>query len=115
MIDESTFGFNKADAEQLVGLIGMADVEFEEGKAPSNVAAWCCLAQLSAAFSSTPATFTVDTVTPLNYGSPVANSSETLTVTNRYGWTSGSDNAKIEIVYDPIGEVWIPRQMECPN
>lgn len=32
MIDESTYGFSKADAEQLVGLIGMADVEFEELK-----------------------------------------------------------------------------------
>ena len=36
MIDESTFGFNKADAEQLVGLIGMADVEFEELKPPAR-------------------------------------------------------------------------------
>lgn len=39
MIDESTYGFSKSDAEQLVGLISMADVEFEElkplGKAAS--------------------------------------------------------------------------------
>ena len=114
MIDESTYGFNKSDAAELVQLIGGGDVEFEEMKTSVNVAAWCCLAQLSAAFSSAPATFTVDNVTPLNYGSPVANPSATLTVTNRYGWDAGDDNAKVEIVWDPIGEVWIPRQMECP-
>lgn len=114
MIDESTYGLNKPDAEAVIGMIGMADVEYEEMKPPSRAGAWCCLAQLSAAFSGTPATFTVDNVTALNYGSPVSSSSDTITVTNRYDWTAGADNAKIEIVYDPISDTWIPRQMECP-
>lgn len=32
MIDESTYGLNKQDAEQVIGMIGMSDVEFEEMK-----------------------------------------------------------------------------------
>lgn len=96
--------------------------EVDQLKRPKSVAkviqqgseAKACLALLAGGFTSSAATFSVDNVTPLNGKSPVANSSETITVTNRYGWDTGADNAKIEIVYDPETETWIPRQMECP-
>lgn len=36
MIDESTYGFRKSDAEELIQLIGGGDVEFEEMKPPAK-------------------------------------------------------------------------------
>ncbi len=66
--------------------------------------------KLAANFSSTPSTFTVTPEIAINGILP----SGTLTVQNIFGWTTGTINKKVAIVWNPTDEQWEPWQMGCP-
>ncbi len=71
-----------------------------------------CEATLVGALEETDDSISVDNVVPIDGGfSPVFQSTDTLTVQNRYSW-EGDDGGNAEIYWN--GSVWKFRQVECP-
>jgi hypothetical protein len=72
-----------------------------------------CRATTTASVAKTDASFTVNTVAPIDDGqNPVTTSSDTLTIANRYKWDYDS-GAPIGIEYDASAQSWVPYVGGC--